>query len=65
MSKWIDLTNDLSPEGAEKVKVGQVLLFSKGKNGTQLKIMRKANGKVWAKQVYLYKEDEIFVKDKV
>jgi len=61
--KWIDLTEELTEEGKNKIQVGQVLLFDNGtKNGIQLKIMRKARGKVWAKEVYLYKEEEIFVK---
>jgi hypothetical protein len=65
MAKWHDITDILTKKGIDKLKVGQVLMFEFEGSETQIKVMRKANGKVWGKEVYLYKEDEIFVKDKV
>ena len=65
MAKWHDITDILTPKGIKNLKVGQVLLFEFEGSETQIKIMRKQKGKVWAKEVYLYKEDEVFIKDKV
>ena len=59
--KWIDLTEVLTEEGADKLNAGDVLFFDKA----QLKIMRKAKGKIWGKETYLYKPDEVEIKDKV
>lgn len=61
MNKWIDLTEDLSPEGVEKVEVGQVLMFTKDGVENNLKIMRKRNGKVWVKHVAMYLPDQVKV----
>lgn len=64
--KWLDITDDLNEVGKKKLKVGQVLFFDNDTEfGIQLKIMRKNKGKVWAKQVYMYKPEEVFEKDKV
>ena len=65
MAKWHDLTDMLTKKGIDKLKVGQVLMFEYEGSETQIRIMRKSGGKVWGKEVYLYKEDEIFIKDKV
>jgi len=63
--KWIDLTPELSKEGRKRMNVGEVLFFGEPKpDGTQLKIMRKHKGKVWAQQVYMYRPGEVFVEDK-
>lgn len=58
---WIDLTPELTEEGQEKLQVGQVLFFNFEGSETQLKITRKRNGKVWAKQVYMYRPEEVTV----
>jgi hypothetical protein len=57
---WLDITDELTEEG-KALPVGRVLMFSK----VDLKIMRKKNGKVWAKRVYLYHPEEVEIKDKV
>lgn len=57
--KWIDITDDLSEQGQRELEVGQVLFFEK----LELKIMRKHKGKVWAKRVFMYKPDEVAIKD--
>ena len=62
---WVDFTNDLTKKGQRELKVGQVLMFNFEGSETHLKIMRKKNGKVWVKEVYLYKPEEVQVRDKV
>lgn len=64
MSKWIDLTEDLTEEGQKNLKVGQVLIFDNIGNPVHLKIMRKHKGKVWAKSNYLMTIEEAREKDK-
>ena len=61
---WIDLTRDLTKKGRENLQVGQVLFFNFEGSETQLKIVRKQNGKVWAKEVNLYHPDEVEIIDK-
>lgn len=62
--KWIDLTDDLTLTG-RSIPVGRVLIFDKDGVETHIKIMRKRNGKVWGKIVYMYKPEEVGVKDKI
>lgn len=62
---WIDLTQELTEEGQERLNVGEVLIFKQNDVKTYLKIMRKYKGKVWAKEIYLYRPDQIVVEDKV
>lgn len=59
MTKWVDITDELTPDG-KGLPVGKVLMFDK----VDLKIMRKHKGKIWAKRVFMYKPDEIEIKDK-
>lgn len=61
---WIDLTPELTKKGQKELQVGQVLFFNFEGSETQLKIMRKHKGKVWAKEVYMYKPDEVGITDK-
>ena len=63
--KWEDITDILTDEGKENLKVGQVMIFEFEGSPLHLKIMRKYKGKVWAKRTYLYKPEEVIVKDKV
>lgn len=58
--KWLEISDELTPEGKQRIKVGEVLLFSK----VHLKIMRKRDGKVWAKRVFLYRPEEVSIVDK-
>lgn len=62
---WIDLTPELTEEGKARVNVGNVLIFKQNDVKTYLKIMRKYKGKVWAKEIYLYRPDQIEIIDKV
>lgn len=62
---WEDITDVLTVKGKKKLKVGQVLIFNYEGSPIHLKIMRKYKGKVWAKHVYLYKESEVNITDKV
>lgn len=64
MAKWEDITDILTDEGKERLEVGQVLMFDYEGSPLHLKIMRKYKGKVWAKKNYLYKVEEVIVKDK-
>lgn len=52
---WIDVTNDLPID----VEVGQVLRFNKDGQIIALRIMRKRNGKVWAKYTEAYDRAEM------
>lgn len=65
MGKWIDLTPDLTEKGLKELMVGQVLMFRYEGSETHLKIMRKHKGKVWAKETYLYRPEEVKIVDKV
>lgn len=56
--KWLDITQDLTKEGQQKLNVGEVLIFDYEGSPIHLKIMRKAKGKVWAKRNYLYTPEE-------
>lgn len=64
MAKWEDITDILTDEGKERLEVGQVLMFDYEGSPLHLKIMRKYKGKVWAKKNYLYRPEEVIVKDK-
>jgi hypothetical protein len=55
---WLDITPDLTKKGQKELEVGQVLVFDFEGSPVHLKIMRKRNGKVWAKRTYLYTPEE-------
>lgn len=59
-TKWHDITDILTPEGREEIPIGQYLRFEK----IDLKVVRKRNGKVWAKEVFLYKPEEVGIINK-
>lgn len=48
---FLNITEDLSPKGRKKVKVGQVLMFDYEGSPIYLKIMQKGGGKVFAKRL--------------
>jgi hypothetical protein len=62
MSKWVDLTNDITPEGRDSLKVNQVLIFNDRGIPVHIKIMRKTKDKIYGKLMYLYHPDEVLVK---
>jgi hypothetical protein len=62
MSKWIDLTNDITPEGKDNLEVNQVLIFNDNGVPVHIKIMRKTKTKIYGKMMYLYHPDEVLVK---
>jgi hypothetical protein len=61
--KWLDIT-DILTDGGKDLPVGRVLIFKNKKKTTHLKIMRKRNGKVWAKENYLFLPEEVAITDK-
>jgi hypothetical protein len=66
MGKWEDLTEDLTPEGAATLSVGQIMRFDYEGSPLELKIMRKKllkDGKVhvWAKHVTTHDPNDIYV----
>lgn len=63
--KWFDITDDITDEAAKTLQVDDVLMFNYEGSPLHLKIMRKRNGRVYAKENYLYLPDEVEVKDKV
>ncbi len=62
--KWIDMTPDLTEKGLKELQVGQVMIFEFEGSKTYLKIMRKHKGKVWAKEIQLYRPDQIDIVDR-
>lgn len=69
-SVWEDLTNDLTPEGAEKLKVGNILRFDYEGSPLELKIVRKTRRKdgtlhVYAKHVVTHDPDEVNITETV
>lgn len=62
---WIDLTKEagLNKRAYRELPVGKVLVFTLEGSETHLKIMRKYKGKIWGKEVFLYKEEEVSIKD--
>jgi len=60
---WIDITSELTKKGQRDLKIGQVMIFDFEGSPVHLKIMRKRNGKVWAKRNYLYTPDEVQITD--
>ena len=59
MTKWEEISDVLTKPGAKKLKVGEVLMFDYEGSPVHLKIMRKHNGKVWAKRTHLYTPEEL------
>ena len=62
---WQDISDILTVKGKKNLQVGQVLIFDYEGSPIHLKIMRKYKGKVWAKEIYLYKLSEVEIVDKV
>ena len=60
---WIDLTPELTLKGQEELKTGQILGFDFEGSKTWLRIMRKAKGKVWAKEIDTYTPDQVDIVD--
>lgn len=61
---WIDISDELTPKGHTALRVGQVLMFDFEGSRLELKIMRKHNKKVWAKQITTHHPDEVVVTQK-
>lgn len=59
LKTWEDITDILTPEGAARLQVGQVLLFNFEGSPIHLKVKRKSHGKVWVARTHLYTEEEI------
>lgn len=60
MTKWQEISDVLTPEGIDKLKAGQVLMFMFEGSKTHLKIKRKTkDGKVWAEETRLYTKREL------
>lgn len=57
-SNWEDITDILTEDGAEKIRVGQVLIFDYEGSPVHLKVVRKRLGKVWAEKTHLYTQEE-------
>lgn len=61
---WIDLTPELTIKGQKELKTGQILGFDFEGSKTWLRIMRKAKGKIWAKEIDTYTPDQVDIVDK-
>jgi hypothetical protein len=72
--QWQDITDLLTPKGIEAMKagtdigfnVGQVLTFDYEGSPNHLKVMRldRKKGRLWAKEVRLYKEEDFEIVEK-
>lgn len=54
----IEITDDLTPEGIEKLKKDQILMFRKNGQRLDLKITRIKGGRVWAKRIKTYAKND-------
>lgn len=61
---WIDMTDQFNARARKELKVGQTLGFNYEGSEVHYKIMRKHKNKIWVKQVYLYKPEEVTIEDK-
>lgn len=57
----MDISDVISDAGYDKVKVGQILTFQKDKERIDLKITKKAKGKIYAKRVITFDPEDINV----
>lgn len=64
MSKWINITDTLTPAGLKKLQVGQVLVFNYEGSRNEYKIMRIRNGNCWVKPVTLHLPENVNIVDK-
>jgi len=60
---WLNITDILTPQGIEKLKVGQVLMFDFEGSRNELKIMRKTESSVWAKRISTVLPEQVMVKE--
>lgn len=61
---WMEVTEDLTEAGIEKLAVGDILRFDQGGDLYELKIMRKNKGRIWAKPVVTYDPNDVEIVDK-
>jgi len=59
----IELTEAFSPEGIAKLSVGQTLTFDRGVE-VHYKITKIKNGRIWAKEITLYRPEEFTINDR-
>ena len=59
----MEITDTISPEGIDKLKKGQILIFTNDKERIDLKITRidRKNHRIWAERVITFRSDEIVV----
>lgn len=62
---WLDISDQLTPEGLFKLKADntRVLKFSKNGQIHRFKIMRIAHGKCWVKPVELFDPEQVEIVD--
>lgn len=56
---WENMTDIFTPEGLQKIKVGQVMMFNLDGVRNEYRIMRIKNGKVWGKKVITYHPSQV------
>jgi hypothetical protein len=61
-----EISDVLTPEGLQKLKVGQILIFNYEGSRNEFKVtkLNKKSGKCWVKPVTTYSEDQVDVVDK-
>jgi hypothetical protein len=59
----MEISDIFTPEGIEKIKVGQILVFDNDKGKTELKITKidRKNKKVYAKETITFSPNEVSV----
>ena len=59
--KWEDISKIMTPEGAKKLKVGQLMVFNYEGSRNEYIVKRKTkDGKIWVKQTQTYTPKEFF-----
>lgn len=61
LRKWEEITDILTEKGIRELKAGMVLIFDYEGSPVNLKIMRKKQGRVWAKKIDLHNPDDVEV----
>ncbi|MDP4225048.1 MAG: hypothetical protein Q8910_01565 [Bacteroidota bacterium] len=64
LGKSEEITDILTPKGIEELKVGQILRFQKDGQTIELKITKKAKGRLWAAPTMTFGPTDLVVTHK-
>jgi len=57
------MTDVFSDDAISKLKVGQTLTFNNNTGSDHYKIVKIKDGRIWSKQINLYKSNELVIND--